>query len=98
MDIEDDSTIDALEQEERRQMITSNVIQAQARTEQEFAIARRIDNAEVVEIEEYYDLSGNGSVGVSANQSKVSLGLSAEGRRISKRIYKFKGMKPIEQD
>jgi hypothetical protein len=90
-------TLKELREEEIRQNIKSRVLQEQARTEQELAIARRIDNAENVEIEEYYDLSGKASAGLNTNGENISVGLSGEGRRVSKRIYKFKGLKPINQ-
>ena len=91
------NTLEELREEEIRQNIQSRVLQEQARTEQELAIARRIDNAEDVEIEEYYDLSGKASAGLNTNGEEISLGLAGEGRRVSKRIYKFKGLKPIDQ-
>lgn len=93
----ENSTLKELREEEIRQNIKSRVLQEQARTEQELAISRRIDNAEDVEIEEYYDLSAQGSAGLNTNGEAISVGLSGEGRKISKRIYKFKGLKPISQ-
>jgi hypothetical protein len=84
------NTLQELREEEIRQNIQSRVLQEQARTEQELAIARRIDNAEDVEIEEYYDLSGKASAGLNTNGEELSVGLAGEGRRVSKRIYKFK--------
>jgi hypothetical protein len=84
-------------QEQMRQQIESSVMQAYARTEQELAIARRIDNVETVEIEEYYDFSDQDSLGVDVKEQEVSLWLNMDGRRVSKRIYKFKGWKTIEQ-
>lgn len=71
-----------------RKEIELEFAKKQAQVEQELAIARRIDNAEEVEIEEYYDLSGKGNLGV--NLESKSVGISAEGNRVSKRIYRFK--------
>jgi len=69
----------------------------QARIAQELAIAKRIENADVVEIEEFYDASGKGNIGISAdaNSGVASFGIGAEGRRVVKRIYHFKGGNPI---
>jgi len=70
---------------------------AQAKVEQELAISRRIDGAEEVEIEEFYDLSGKGNAGLNTDGETVSLGFGGEGRRVTKRIIKFKGYTPIIQ-
>ncbi len=91
------STLEKLREDEIRQNIQSRVLQEKARIEQELAIARRIDTANEVEIEEYYDTSGKGALGVRANEEGVTLGLSGEGRRVTKRVYKFKGCRTIEQ-
>ena len=77
--------------------IKATVLQNQAKVEQELAIARRIDSAEEVEIEEYYDVSGSGSVGLKADEASVTIGANGDGRKVTKRVIKFKGCKPIEQ-
>ena len=64
--------------------------EAQARVAQELAIAKRIEVAEEVEMEEFYDYSGEASLGLKADKQSVSLGAGASGRRVSKRIYRFK--------
>ena len=61
----------------------------EARVAQELAIAKRIELANEVEIEEFYDLSGEGSIGVQLHETAVSAGVSASGKRVTKRIYKF---------
>ncbi|WP_415901673.1 hypothetical protein ACMXYR_11380 [Neptuniibacter sp. QD29_5] len=93
------SNIQKLKEDAIREEIKATVLQNQAKVEQELAIARRIDSAEEVEIEEYYDVSGNGSVGLKADEvsASVSLGVNGEGRKVTKRVIKFKGCKPIEQ-
>jgi len=91
------TTIDELEEMNRRAQIKANALLAQAKVEQELAISRRIDSAEEVEIEEFYDTSGKGNLGFSGEAEKVTLGLGGEGRRVTKRIIKFKGCTPIEQ-
>jgi hypothetical protein len=47
------STLQELKEDALREEIKSSVLQNQAKVEQELAIARRIDSAEEVEIEEY---------------------------------------------
>ena len=85
--------IGPLEEEAAKQTIKMQLDQQRARIEQELAIARRIDNAEEVEIEEFYDTSGKGSAGLTADMKSetATIGLSAEGRRVTKRVYHFKG-------
>ena len=63
----------------------------QAKIAQELAIAQRILNAETVEIEEFYDRSGKGSLGAQYDGEVASIGLAAEGKSVTKRIYHFKG-------
>lgn len=91
------STLQELKEEALRQQIHATVLQNQAKVEQELAIARRIDSAEEVEIEEYYDASGKGALGISGNEEGITLGTNAEGRKVVKRIIKFKGCRLIEQ-
>lgn len=84
-------TIDELKDTIMKQKLELDFAKSQAQIEQELAIARRIDNAEEVEIEEYYELSGKGQVGIDINeQSSISAGLSANGSKVTKRIYRFK--------
>lgn len=86
-----------LAEESRRAEIKAKALLAQAKVEQELAISRRIDSAEEVEIEEYYDTSGKGGLGLETNGEAASLGLSGEGRRVTKRVIKFKGCAPAER-
>lgn len=90
--------IDALQEEAAKQTIKLQLDQQRARVEQELAIARRIDNAEEVEIEEFYDASGKGAAGLTADMKSetATIGLSAEGRRVTKRVYHFKGWRNVE--
>lgn len=85
-----------LEEEALRQEIESKFLQEKAKVEQELAIARRIDSAEEVEIEEYYDTSGEASLGINAKEDCVTVGASGRGRKVTKRIYKFKGYREIK--
>ena len=59
-----DKGVDQLREEIAKQNLQMQFAQQQARIAQELAIARRIDNAEEVEIEEFYDTSGKGSAGI----------------------------------
>ncbi|SDC78266.1 hypothetical protein [Paraburkholderia lycopersici] len=83
-----------LREEIAKQNLQLQFAQHQARVAQELAIARRIDSAEEVEIEEFYDASGKGQVGLSvdAEATTGTLGLGGEGRKVTKRIYRFKGL------
>lgn len=86
----------------KRQELQMQMAEAQAKVAQELAIAKRIEIAEEVEIEEFYDLNAEGSVGLKADEKAISAGASVSGRRVSKRIYKFRGVNaslvtPIEQ-
>lgn len=64
---------------------------ARTRIQQEMAIASRIASATEVEIEEYYEGSAKGAAGVKADADSVTFGLSGEGKKITKRILRFKG-------
>ncbi|EGQ9060102.1 hypothetical protein [Vibrio cholerae] len=86
-----------LSEEATKAEIESRILLSGAKVEQELAIARRIDSAEEVEIEEYYDNSGKGNLGVTTDGSSISAGLGGEGRKVTKRIIKFKGCAPIIQ-
>ena len=92
-------SIAALREEAAKQEIKMEFSQHQARVAQELAIAKRIENAVEVEIEEYYDNSGKGSAGLNVNAETQtgSFGLSAENRKVSKRVYRFKGKADSEE-
>ena len=86
-------SITELEQSAMEAKITGEVLTNQAKVQQEQAIATRILLAEVVEIEEYYDISGQGNLGLSADGASetITLGASLQGKKISKRVIKFSG-------
>ena len=78
--------------EAKIQDVSLKLAEMQARVAQELAIAERIQNAEEVEIEESYEHGGKGSVGLTAeSETSANLGLSGEHKRVSKRVYRFKG-------
>jgi hypothetical protein len=78
-----------LNQELQRQELSLRMAELQARVAQELAIAQRIEGAEEVEIEEYYENGGEGSIGFSPGTNSV--GASARGRRVTKRVFRFLG-------
>jgi hypothetical protein len=86
-----------LKEDALRAEIKAQVILSEAKVEQEKAIAQRILNAEEVEIEEYYDTSGKGNIGLNVKEDSFSAGLGGEGRKVTKRIIKFKGYSPVIQ-
>lgn len=92
IDMASDEGLGLLREEVAKQRIKMDFSQHQARIAQELAIAKRIENAAEVEIEEFYDYSGKGSAGLTVNAESQtgSLGFSDENRRVSKRIYRFK--------
>lgn len=85
-----DTNLSELEEEVVRQQMYEKINEAKARVAQEVAIAERIQNAETVEIEEFYDFSGKGSLGLDIEET-ISLGLKASGQKVTRRVYKFNG-------
>lgn len=86
-----DITPEALNDEAIKANIQSTVLAEQAKVEQEISIAKRILIAEKVEIEEFYDTYGSGGIGAKAEADKFSFGAHGEGKKVTKRIIKFKG-------
>jgi hypothetical protein len=80
-----------LEEEAKKQKVVMEFQAHQARVAQELAIAERIAASYEVTIEEYYDGSGKGLVGLNVDGEAVSLGASGEGRRVTKRVIRFSG-------
>ena len=85
--VSENGTVEELQTEAKKQEI-------QARVAQKLAIAERISNAETVEIEEYYDSSGEGNLEINSKENSFTVGASGEGRKITKRVYKFSGIIP----
>lgn len=88
LDTNDDEKIKL---ELKRKKFETEILEMEAKVAQELAISRRIENAAVVEIEEYYEGSGKGNAGLNAQKGSVDIGLSGEGKKITKRIYRFSG-------
>lgn len=80
-----------LRSEAERQELQMFMAERQAKVAQEVALAHRIETADEVEMEEYYDLSGSGDLGIKADEKSISAGLGAKGQKVSKRIFRFKG-------
>ncbi|EPC8419155.1 MULTISPECIES: hypothetical protein [Bacillus cereus group] len=85
------ATVQELRNEAVRQEILSQMAESQARVAQELAIAQRINTAEQVEIEEFYDNSGKAGLTANFTEEAITAGLSGEGRKVKKRIYRFTG-------
>lgn len=86
----DSKDIEVLNNEAKRQRAELSMAEMQAKVAQEVAIARRIEEADEVEIEEYYEGETNGNVGLTTEGSSLSLGLGGKGSRVTKRVYRFK--------
>ncbi len=71
------------------------MIERQAKAAQEVSIAGRILTAEEVEIEEFYEASGEGKAGIDADEESISVGMSGKGNRVTRRVYRFKGSKDL---
>ena len=82
-----------LSEEAKRQEISLHMAKMQAQVAQELAIAHRIENAEEVEIEEYYEGEGKGGLGASTDGASASVSLGGESRKVVKRVYRFTGNK-----
>ncbi|MEL7935848.1 hypothetical protein [Pseudomonas delhiensis] len=83
--------ISELEMEAAKQKIIMEFQAHQARVSQEVAIAERISTSNEVEITEYYDASGKGHAGLSANEGSITAGMGGEGRKVTHRVIKFSG-------
>lgn len=75
----------------QRDEAKASLAKSMAAVQQEMAIANRIATADEVEIEEYYEATGKGVAGFSLDEKGATLGVSGEGRKITKRVLRFKG-------
>jgi len=91
-------TIDELQDQTRRKEFEMAMARDEARVAQELAIAERILVAEEVEIEEFYDTSANGSLGIKAEGQTITAGASGGGKRVVKRVYKFRGFRDVVEE
>ncbi|WP_027469726.1 hypothetical protein [Deefgea rivuli] len=90
--------IAVLKIEAERQELQMRMAEAQARVAQEIAIAKRIETAKEVEMEEFYDYGIEAHVGVKVDSGSVSAGVGGSGRRVSKRIFRFRGNTSVAID
>lgn len=85
-----------LQLEAAKQKVVMDFQAHRAKVSQEVAIATRIATSNEVEITEYYDASGKGHAGLSANETSVTAGVGGEGRKITHRVIKFTGFSGSE--
>jgi hypothetical protein len=83
---------DSLAKEAARQQVVMEFQAHSARVAQELAIAERMATADDVEIEEYYEGTGKATAGMKFDSGAAVVGLSGEGRRVTRRIIKLKGL------
>lgn len=88
--------VSELELEAAKQKIIMEFQAHQARVSQEIAIAERISTSDEVEITEYYDVSGNGHMGLNVKENGITIGAGGEGRKVTHRVIKFSGLKTID--
>ncbi|WP_051669224.1 hypothetical protein [Carnobacterium jeotgali] len=84
-------SIEDLKKEAKKQNYLHQIRSNEAKLAQELAISQRISTAEIVEIEEYYEGEGSGSLGVKFGGGIPAADTSGSGRKVTKRIYKFTG-------
>ncbi|UOE38418.1 hypothetical protein [Chryseobacterium oryzae] len=82
-----------INQELNRKKVETEILELEAKVAQELAISKRIESAEIVEIEEYFEGFGKGNLGVNYEEKSLKAGMSGEGRKVTKRIYRFTGFK-----
>lgn len=92
-DVAKNGNIEEMKDEAARQEIAARIAEAQAKVAQELAIANRIDNANEVTIEEFYDVSGDANVGLNLKESGLNAGVNGSGKKVTKRVYRFKGFR-----
>lgn len=83
--ISESGDLEDIKQEALKQEVSLNMSKLQAKVTQEIAIARRIDTAEEIIIEEYYDNVGECGVGIKVDDVGMTAGISGSGKRVTKR-------------
>ena len=94
----DSTDLEALQIVEARQELKMRMAERQAKAMQELAIAHRIQTAEQVEIEEYYDYSGEGLVEVGTTAETLGFAASGKGSRVVRRICRFTGVEEARDE
>ena len=87
----------ALREEEVRQEIEMRMAERQAKVAQEIAIARKIELALEVEIEEFYDTKAEATVGAKTDGTSLSVGAGGRANRVVRRVYKFRGSMNVQE-
>ncbi|PAD21642.1 hypothetical protein [Terribacillus saccharophilus] len=85
------ATAEELREDAEKETLEYRVTEEYAKVIQEIAIAKRIESAVEVEIEEFYDYSGEATAGFKKGKASSNLGLTGNGKKVQKRIYRFKG-------
>ena len=83
------ATNDELTRAASRAELENRLLQVQARTAIELALATRIQTATHVEIEEHYAVSGDAGVGVGIEAQHV--GVHGHGRTVTQRTIRLEG-------
>lgn len=83
--------IQELNKEAERQEIIARVTKMQAKVQQELAIAQRINTAQEVEIEEFYDTTKKAGANIKVDKNVFTGGLNGEGVNVTRRVYRFTG-------
>ena len=83
-------TMEELRAEAERQELTMQMAERQAKVAQELALARRIESADDVEMEEFYDVSGAAHAGLKSGEGTLSVGVGGQGQKVTRRVYRFK--------
>ena len=89
--------LELISNEAKQQKLELQVAFEQAKVAQEIAIAARIQDANEVVLEEYYEYTAKGQLGLATDNNSVSVGASGEGRRVTKRIYRFIGNSSLRE-
>lgn len=94
----EEGNIDKMTDEAKKQEVRTQIALEQMKIVQELAIAKRIETADEVEIEEYYDNNIKGNMGLKGEDTGISLGISGSNQKVVKRIYKFKGYNEAKEE
>ena len=79
------------ENDELNNNLSLDELRKQITLVQELAIARRIETADEVEIEEYYGESSSSKADGKVTAQGIGIGAEMNGGNITKKVYKFKG-------
>lgn len=83
--------LEEMRREAEKQEIALAMAERQAKVAQEIAIAHRIETAEEVEVEEFFEYNSKGQIGLDSDGTKLGIGIGGSGQRVSRRICRFKG-------